>query len=316
VTTTNRTELALAVDIGGTKVDAALVDVDGEPRAESRHRVRTGADATRDELIAAIGAAADFALDALTQDDTLLGAGIGSAGPISLPHGSISPLNLPQLRGFTVRDFIAERVHARAADAPVTLRLDGTCIALAEHWLGATRGIDNSMAMVVSTGVGGGIILGGRVLAGDSGNAGHIGQLQIGTRTPGRTSESVSLEDLAAGPPTVEWAQSKGWKGTTGEELAADYADAQPLAIQAVHRSTTAVGEAIASVATLLDLRHVAIGGGFSNVAHDYIEQVLATIHECAIFDYARGVAVTRSALSGNGPLIGAAALIHRADLL
>jgi len=306
----------LAVDIGGTKVDAALIAADGEVRSASRHRVPTGAESSRQTLLDAIDSAVSGALDALTPNDILVGAGIGSAGPISLPTGSISPLNLPQLRGFAVREFVAERVHARAADAPVTLRLDGTCIALAEHWLGATRGVDNSMAMVVSTGVGGGIILGGHVLAGDSGNAGHVGQVQIATRTAGETSEPVSLEHLAAGPRIVTWAQSRGWKGSSGEELAADYADALPLAVEAVRRSTTAVGEAIASVASLLDLRHVAIGGGFSNVAPDYIDLVLETIHECAILEYARGVTVTRTGLSGNGPLIGAAALIHRADLL
>jgi len=316
VTTTTRTDLALAVDIGGTKVDAALVSTDGALRADSRNRAATGSDASRDELLASIDTAVTTALASLTPDDTFVGTGIGSAGPISLTAGAISPINLPQLRGFGVRDFIEERVRDRVGDAPVTLRLDGTCIALAEHWLGATRGVDNSMAMVVSTGVGGGIIVGGRVLAGDSGNAGHIGQLQIATRTPGETSEPVSLEHLAAGPHIVAWAQSQGWKGTRGEELAADYADGVPVAVEAVHRSTTAVGEAITSAATLLDLRHVAIGGGFVNVASDYIDLVLETIHECAIVDYARGVAVTRSALSDEGPLIGAAALIHRSDLL
>jgi glucokinase len=312
VTHATPNELALAVDIGGTKVAAALVSADGELRPASRNRVATGPEATREELLAAIDAAVTTALAARTADDTVIGAGIGSAGPISLTNNSISPLNLPQLAGFAVSDF----VRGRVGDIPVTLRLDGTCIALAEHWLGATRGVKNSMAMVVSTGVGGGIILGGHVLAGDSGNAGHIGQLQLQTREPGTTSAATSLEQLASGPHTVTWANSQGWAGTSGEELAADYASGVPLAIAAVHRSATAVGEAIASVATLLDLRHVAIGGGFVNVAADYIDLVIATIRECAILDYARAVTVTRSGLSDNGPLIGASALVHRRDLL
>ncbi|WP_308467415.1 ROK family protein [Rathayibacter soli] len=305
-------ELALAVDIGGTKVDAALVSADGALRTASRHRVATGPTATREQLTAAVGTVVTAALASLTPADALIGVGIGSAGPISLTDNSISPLNLPQLAGFRVSEFVQRLV----GDARVTLRLDGTCIALAEHWLGATRGIDNSMAMVVSTGVGGGIILGGHVLAGDSGNAGHIGQLQLAARKAGQTSAASSLENLAAGPHTVTWAQSQGWTGATGEDLAADYAACVPVAIKAVRRSTTAVGEAIASAASLLDLRHVAIGGGFANVAPDYIELVLATIHECAILDYARAVAVTRSGLSGEGPLIGAGALVHRRDLL
>jgi glucokinase len=154
------------------------------------------------------------------------------------------------------------------------------------------------------------------VLAGDSGNAGHIGQLQLQTRQPGATSAATSLEQLASGPHIVAWANGHGWAGSRGEDLAVDYAAGNPLAIAAVHRSTNAVGEAIASVATLLDLRHVAIGGGFVNVAADYIDLVTATIRECAILDYARTVTVTRSGLSDNGPLIGASALVHRRDLL
>lgn len=304
--------LALAVDIGGTKVDAALVLADGTIRTASRHRVETGSTATRDELTSALDAAVTTALAALTPEDTLIGVGIGSAGPISLTDNSISPLNLPQLARFGVSDFVQHRVGA----TPVTLRLDGTCIALAEHWLGATRDAKNSMAMVVSTGVGSGIILAGHVLAGDSGNAGHIGQLQLAAREPGQTSAASSLEQLAAGPYTVAWAQSQGWVGSTGEDLATDYAASVPVAIAAVRRSATAVGEAVASVASLLDLRHVAIGGGFVNVAPDYIDLVLATIHECAVLDYARAVTVTRSGLSGDGPLIGASALVHRRDLL
>lgn len=304
--------LALAVDIGGTKVDAALVFADGTIRTASRHRVETGSTATRDELTSALDAAVTTALAALTPEDTLIGVGIGSAGPISLTDNSISPLNLPQLARFGVSDFVQHRVGA----TPVTLRLDGTCIALAEHWLGATRDAKNSMAMVVSTGVGSGIILAGHVLAGDSGNAGHIGQLQLAAREPGQTSAASSLEQLAAGPYTVAWAQSQGWVGSTGEDLATDYAASVPVAIAAVRRSATAVGEAVASVASLLDLRHVAIGGGFVNVAPDYIDLVLATIHECAVLDYARAVTVTRSGLSGDGPLIGASALVHRRDLL
>ncbi|UCR88043.1 ROK family protein [Mycetocola spongiae] len=301
----------LALDIGGTKVEAALVDHTGALRPGSRFRVATGRDSTREALLHAIDSAVTGTLATAGNAAEIVGCGIGSAGPISLGEGTVSPLNLPALRGFGLVDFIGQRLAV-----PTTLRLDGTCIALAEHWLGATRGARNSLAMIVSTGVGGGLILGGRLFSGDGGNAGHIGQVQVATREPGHSAARASLEALASGPRIVEWARERGWAGQSGEELAADYAAGVPLAREAVRRSTTAVGEAIAGVATLLDLHHVAIGGGFMNVAADYIERVAATIREAAIFDYAREVTVSRSGLSDEGPLIGAAALIHRRDLL
>jgi glucokinase len=304
-------EVVLAVDIGGTKVDAALVASDGSVREHSRHRAPTGKGATREALLSSLDAVIQSTLDTLSPEDTLVGAGIGSAGPISLIDNSVSPLNLPVLRNFLLRDFIQQR-----ADVPTSLRLDGTCIALAENWLGSTKGAVNALSMVVSTGVGGGLILNGRLLSGDTGNAGHIGQIQVSSRQSGSSSESASLEHLASGPRVVAWAQRQGWKGTSGEDLARDYAAGVPVALDAVRRSTTAVGEAITSVATLLDVHQVSIGGGFAHVAPDYIDLVMATIAECAIVDYARSVIVARSGLSDNGPLIGAAALIHRQDLL
>ena len=79
-----------------------------------------------------------------------------------------------------------------------------------------------------------------------------------------------------------------------------------------MHRSAIAVGEAIASATTLLDLEIVAIGGGFAGVADDYLDIVRSTIAECSIFEYAAAVRVVSSALNGRGPMLGAAALIHR----
>ena len=300
--------LALAIDLGGTKVDAALVDDAGPLFTDTVHRAPTGRDAAREDIARAVLRVASDALAGLGDEDRLAGIGIGSAGPVDLAQGAIAPLNLPALAGLP----IVSLVQQLRPDVPVRLALDGACIALAEHWRGAAVGTRNALAMVVSTGVGGGLIIDGSPVTGISGNAGHIGQLRLRERAPGAPATDGTLEALASGPSAVAWARAEGWAGSTGEELAQAYAAADPVAVAAVRRSAGAVGEAIADVATLLDLEIAVIAGGFAQVAADYLDLVRASAQEAAVFDYARQVRVAASGLDGHGPLIGAAALVLR----
>jgi glucokinase len=191
--------------------------------------------------------------------------------------------------------------------------MDGECITLAEHWIGAAPGEDNLMGMVVSTGIGGGLILGGRAVAGPTGNAGHIGHVEVGGfDDPCLCGGTGCVEAIASGPHTTAWARSQGWSGATGEDLAASYAAGDPIAVAAVRRSGTAIGQAIASATALVDLDVVAIGGGFSHVTPDLFDIVREAIAKRAAFPFVAKVRVVPSGLSGEGPLIGAAALIHR----
>lgn len=295
---------ALAVDIGGTKVEAALIDPGGTVLEGTRHRRPTGRDASREQLTAAIQDAAAAAVEAAPGVE-ILGAGAGSAGPVDTTAGTTSPLNLPNGAGLDVVGILRGVVP----DVPVRLALDGACLMMAEHWLGAARGVRNALAMVVSTGVGGGLLLDGRVVSGRTGNAGHIGQIRL--REPGDDVLVGTLEALAAGPPTVAWARSRGWKGTTGEDLAASYAERDPIAIEAVRRSATAVGEGIASTAALLDLEVAVIAGGFVNVAPEYFDIVRESVRRHAPLPHAAQVRVVPSPLDGQAPLLGAAYLVH-----
>lgn len=294
---------ALAIDIGGTKVEASVVDAHGQLVPGTRFRGPTGATATRDELAASIVRTARQSLDA--HRGTVSGIGIGSAGPIGSAGGTISPLNLPRLAGFPVVEELT-----RLDVGPVELRLDGTCIALAEHWRGALQGTRNAMGIVVSTGVGGGIILDSRLVSGTSGNAGHLGQMQIRRREHDVAGAPWTLEGIASGTATVAWARANGWTGTTGEALGVAYAAGEDVAVRAVRRSAEAVGEALCSITTLLDLERVAIGGGFSRVSPDYLELVQRAATDSALHGYARELRIVPSGLDADGPLIGAAALV------
>ena len=304
---------ALAVDFGGTKVEAALVDERGRVLTTSRHRAPTGPAATSDQLTLSVTQVVSHARSALPRNSVLAGIGIGCAGSIVVSDGTISPLNLPVWRDFALLDL----VQGLVPDAPARLRLDGLCIALAEHWIGAGQGIDNLMGMIVSTGVGGGLIVGGTAVTGPSGNAGHIGHIEVGGYDdPCACGGTGCLEAVASGPKTVAWARGQGFAGFTGEDLAAAYAAGNDIAQRAVRRSGRALGQAIASATNLLDLDLVAVGGGFSHVTPDLFTFAREAIAERTAFAFATRVRVVPSTLSGEGPLIGAAALVHRAALV
>lgn len=309
----NEAAFALGVDLGGTKIEAALVDPDGVVLPGSRFRAPTGRETSSELLAASARSVVLQSLAMLPDDATLLGVGIGTAGPITVAEGRVSPLNLPSWREYPLRDQIAALVPG----LPVTLRMDGECIALAEHWVGAGQGESNLLGMVVSTGIGGGLIIGGQAIAGPTGNAGHIGHVEVGGfDDPCLCGGTGCVEAIASGPKTTAWARKQGWIGSSGEDLAVSYAAGDPIAIAAVARSGRAIGQAIASSTALIDLDLVAIGGGFSHVTPDLFDYIREAIALRAPFPFVAKVRVIASGLSGEGPLIGAAALILRSELV
>jgi glucokinase len=304
---------ALALDLGGTKVEGALVDDTGSVLEGTRFRQPTGGNSSSEQLAAAVDAVIDSVLAAAPSGADILGAGIGSAGPINVSGGLVSPLNIPAWRDFPLLDHVQKRLGGM----PTRLRMDGLCITLAEHWVGAGQGYNNVMGMIVSTGVGGGLILDGLTVPGPTGNAGHIGHIEVGGFDDRCACGGIGcVEAIASGPKSVAWARTQGWTGETGEELAAAYAAGNATAIAAVERAGRALGQAIASATSLDDLEVVAIGGGFSHVTPDLFDVIRRTIAERTAFGFVTKVKVVPSALSGDGPLIGAAALVHRPQLV
>ena len=302
----------IAVDVGGTKIEAAVVTADGTVMADTRIRVTTGpAAAASEEAFASALLEIVQRVRAHPAAASVTSIGIGAAGPVNLPAGTISPINLPAVRDFE----IVRRVQEATGIDDVRLRLDGTCIALSELWLGAAAGVRNAIIFVVSTGIGGGIVADGRVLAGASGNAGHLGQVVIDAPVDGDIF-GATVEGQASGKYTVAWARGHGWPGTSGEELAAAYERGEAIAAEAIERSASALGRGLASVANLLNTELAVMGGGFSYVTDDYPDRVEQIARAHSVNAYGRELCVVRAGLGKDAPLVGAAAQILRADLL
>lgn len=299
-------DLALALDIGGTKIAVGLVDGAGT----LVHRAELP---TPDGDAETIWAAADSLItEALTTaGGRIRGVGIASAGPIDLSAGTVSPINIGSWQRFP----IVSRV-ASAVGAPVRLAGDGLCMAMGEHWRGAGRGADFLLGMVVSTGVGGGLVLDGAPYDGRTGNAGHVGHIVVDPDgAPCTCGGRGCVETIAGGPRMAQWAREQGWDAPAdadAKELA-DAANAgDPLALSAFRRGAVAVGAMIASVGAVFDLDRVAIGGGVAKAGALLFDPVREALASYAGLDFIRGIEVVPAELGSDAGLVGAAALLWK----
>jgi glucokinase len=276
-------DVVLGVDIGGTKLLVGLVDRTGAVRWSAR--AATPPDdpfAGLAELLA--GAPAGW---------RPVACGVGCGGPMAAGGAWVSPLNIPAWRGFPLRDRLAE-----VTGLPTWVDNDAKALALGEGWAGAAGHAGSFLAMVVSTGVGGGIVLEGRLLEGDAGNAGHIGHVIVepdGRRCP--CGGRGCLEAEASGTSIA----------------AATGAPAEQADLATRRRTGRLVGRAVASTCQLLDLRLVTVAG---SVALGYGEDFFAAAREEMALriglDFARGAVIRPTGLGPLGPLVGAAAVAWR----
>ncbi|HEY9313934.1 ROK family protein [Williamsia sp.] len=301
--------LVLAIDLGGTKVEAALVDPSGNVLSDSRSRALTGSKASPTDLGEGVLRVVEHALANVPDTSELVGVGIAAAGPVNEQAGTLSPINIPRWRDYPLRTLVADHVRNSLGDVPVRFHRDGIAIVMAAHWLGNARDVDNLLGMVISTGIGGGFIVDGRVLAANSGHIGQIqlsgfaGELSIGSRT--------TLESVASGPHIVAWANAQGWTGHTGEDLAQAYREGNEIARRAIVRVSEAVGQAICSATAMVEVDVVAISGGFSKVTPDLLPMIGAVVERHPL-PYVSRVRVIDAGLPDTAPLVGAAALVYR----
>ena len=189
--------------------------------------------------------------------------GVASAGPIDRENGTISPVNIPQWRSFP----ITSELSRLFPEISVGLVGDCTAVALAENRLGAGVGTLNMLGVVVSTGIGGGLVIDGRAFHGDTGNAALFGHHSIAFDSNVRCDcgRIGCLETFARGPKMVEYAQKLGWReGEDFKALAQSARDGDARALEAIDRGSLALAVGITNVLNVLDLHTVVIGGGVS----------------------------------------------------
>ena len=297
-------DVALALDIGGTKIAAGLVDADG---ALLHHAKLPTPDGDAEAVWTVVDTLVTEAL--AEAGGRVRGVGISSAGPIDLPAGTVSPINITQWQGFPV----VERVSTLTG-APVRLGGDGLCMALGERWRGAGVGAPFLLGMVVSTGVGGGLVLDAAPYVGRTGNAGHVGHVVVEPDgEPCSCGGRGCVETVAAGPRMAQWARKNGWHAPAGAD-AKELADAakagDPVALEAFRRGATAVAAMIASVSAVCDLDLVVVGGGVAKSGALLFDPLREALSTYARLEFLRGLRVLPAELGSDAGLVGAAALL------
>ncbi len=283
-------DLALAIDIGGTKIAVGLVTRQGD--LIDRTQFVVNAQDSSEELFEDLSRAVDAQLLRAVDHHGVRPSvvGVGSAGPITANVETISPLNIPQWRGFELR----QRLETLTG-LPVFGDGDAKALALAEGWLGAARGIDNFMAMVVSTGVGGGIVLNGQLLDGETGNAGHIGHVIVEPNGRRCTCGGRGCLEAEASGPAIE--------AITGRS------PTQPT-YEIMVRTGRLVGRGVASACNLLDLKLVVVGGSVAlGFGATFFNAAQRTLDELCTIEFSRKARIVPTRLSDEGPLIGASAV-------
>ena len=275
--------VALAVDIGGTKLAAGRVDDAGALTGVAT--VPTPQSLDPESLWGALAAL----VASVTRGDEVV-CGVGTGGPMTAGGEEVSPLNIPGWRGFPLRRRLAE-----ATGLPVAVDNDAKALARGEGWVGAGRGARSFIAMVVSTGVGGGLVVDGRLLHGDAGNAGHIGHVIVEPEgRPCACGGRGCLEAEASGT---------GIRAATGRPPA----EAPP---ELVHHVGTCVGRAVASVANLCDLRLALVAGSVAlGFGEPFFAAAQAELDRRARLDFSRGARILPGGLGAGGPLVGAGAV-------
>ena len=232
--------------------------------------------------------------------------GIGSAGPIDRENGTISPVNIPEWRTFPI---VQELKHFFPG-INIGLLGDGTAVALAESRRGAGIGAKNMLGVVVSTGIGGGLVIDGKAFHGETGNAALFGHHAIGFDSEIRCDcgRVGCLETFARGPKMVEYAQRLGWNdGTDFIALAESARQKNPLALEAIDKGALALAVGITNVLNITDIHTVVIGGGVSFAGPIYWEPFLRHFREeSSHAGFLGEVTIFPAKLRENSGLIGA----------
>ncbi|UNO38918.1 ROK family protein [Streptomyces sp. MST-110588] len=308
------TDLSAALDIGGTKIAGALVDGHGRLLLRAARPTPAGEDGTTvmravAEVLGELAAGPDWS--------RVAAVGIGSAGPVDAKAGTVSPVNIPGWRDFP----LVREVRSLAGRRPVVLVGDGVAMAAAEHWQGAARGRANALCMVVSTGVGGGLVLNGRLHPGPTGNAGHIGHISVdldGDVCP--CGARGCVERIASGPNIARRALADGWRpGPDGDTSAAAVAAAarahDPVAVRSFARAAQALAAGIAATAALVEIEIAVIGGGVAGAGDILFTPLRRALREYATLSYVRDLTVLPARTGTDAGLIGAAAAAQQTHL-
>ena len=300
-----------AVDIGGTKIAAGIIDGGGRILAQRECPTLAGEgfDAARDRIAGMLRACREEA------GRTLDGIGIGCTGPVDPFSGEIGIVDF--LPGWQGRNPVREL--AQAFDLPVAMENDADAAALGEAFWGAGAGKATVICVTVGTGIGGGIIIGGKLYRGVDQAHPELGHHVVDPSGPHCFCGADGCwEVLAAGPPMAAWAIANAPAGyadpesLTAEKLCRLAEAGDGLAVLAVEREAYYLGLGIANLVTLYTPDMIVLGGSVMLSAHLFLPAIRARVaRNCGLVPFEK-TEIALASLGRDAGLIGAGAAWHQ----
>jgi glucokinase len=312
-------DLILGIDLGGSKILTAVVDPQGEMLSSDEST--TPATEGREVVIQSIIESAHSALDQASCTISEISAvGIGAPG-ISNPEAGIlfvSP-NLPGWRNVLLRDIIQNKL-----DKKVFLINDANAAALGEFYFGAARGVRNFIYITISTGIGGGIMIDGKIYGGAIGTAGEVGHMTIDDEGPiCNCGNRGCWETLASGTALAREAKQRIKKGIRTSILKYAEGDVEKVTAQAIHKAAEQgdklakeliartgyyVGVGLVNLINIFNPELIVIGGGLSNIGDMLFKPAFKVAGERAYKEAFQAVRFATAGLGRNSGVLGAAA--------
>ncbi|MEP7147439.1 MAG: ROK family protein [Acidobacteriota bacterium] len=305
-------EYVLAGDVGGTNLRIAAVSTSGTVLQHlSEPTPKTGAAA---DIMDAVCRVAEACIAEGGKHERPIGFGLALAALVSVKDGSpLSSPNLPELNDLHLADVLSERLHLK-----VVLENDATAAAIGEHWLGSSKGIDNSVFVTLGTGVGGGLILDGRVYRGVDGTAGEIGHICVEPDGhPCGCGSHGCVEQYSSATAIVRIARelirhdstsplARGAKFTS-EDVYDAAAAGDPVSLETFRIMGRYLGIALAGLVDVLNPELIVIGGGVAGGWEFFIEHLRSELLARAFPHPAMRVRLARASLGDAAGILGAA---------
>ena len=299
----------LGLDIGGTKLAAGVVDESGRVLsfAVESTRAEEGYESGLERLFElGRGAVREAGLEV----DGLAAVGIGSGGPLDAAAGTL--IQPPHLPGWVDVPIVA--LAEEAFGLPVVLENDATAAAAGEHRYGAGAGSSHLVYLTISTGVGGGVVIDGRLYRGATGNGGELGHVTIdcaGRHCRG-CGRNGCLEAYVSGTSIAERAREAGMGAVTAADVAALARDGDATAVEVWDATTDALACGLTSIVNLFEPQLVVLGGGVvSGTGEQLLGPVRERVRAEAMSPAGGAASIVGSALGRHVGVVGAAAVAY-----
>jgi len=296
--------MIIGIDLGGTKILTAVADKNGKVLASVKldTQARLGPKKVLENLKKSVMLALDKANVPLSRITRI---GVGAPGPIIGQGVIVSPPNLPGWKKVDLKKKLEKMFRKK-----VVVENDANAAALAEHRFGAGKGSDNILYITISTGIGGGLIISGRIYRGSYGVAGEIGHMVVLPEGPRcKCGNYGCLEAIASGPAIARFA---GQKDALAAEIAARKGNKK--AIDSIKRAGKYAGIGIANANNLLDLDMIVIGGGVANMGELLFSPIREWAKRCSMSIFRKHIKIVPAKLKTNVGVMGAIAICLESD--